>query len=156
MFQSFLKESHLFNYMLHFRWSKLGSRLQTCDLGKSGILYWMGNKNCGKAKIQLQTCQQKGMPYFDSRWIWYCDRWWKRISGCSIANLYPTVRFFYNLVFGRSLGGLWQVFGRYGWSLGSLSTVFGGLWKVFGRSLGGLCVVFGRFFRSIGGLWEVF
>ena len=29
--------------------------------------------------------------------------------------------------FGKSLGGLLEVFGRYGWSLGSLSLVFGGL-----------------------------
>ena len=61
------------------------------------------------------------------------------------------------------MGGHWEVFGRYGWSLGSLSPVFGGLWKVFGRSLGGLWEVFevfGRslkvFERSLGGLWEVF
>ena len=156
------KRVWIIHLLLHFRWSKLGSGLQTCHLGKSGILYWMGNKNCGKAKIQLQTCQQKGMPYFDSRWIWYCDSWWKRISGCSIANMYPRVRFVYNLVFGRSLGGmvgllacLSPVFGRslkglwevFGWSLGGfwgLWEVFEGLWEIFGRPLGGVWEVFTR------------
>ena len=133
------KRVWIIHLLLHFRWSKLGSGLQTCHLGKSGILYWMGNKNGGKAKIQLQTCQQKGMPYFDSRWIWYCDCWWKRISWCSIANMYPRVRFFYNF-------SLWKVFG---WSLGGFFRSFGGLWQVFGRSW----QVFGR---SFAGLWQVF
>ena len=138
------KRVWIIHLLLHFRWSKLGPRLQTCHLGKSGILYWMGNKNCGKAKIQLQTCQQKGMPYFDSRWIWYCDSGWKRISGCSITNMYPRVRLFYKLVIGRFLGGmvgLWAVLVLY----------LGGLWGVFGRSLRGLWEIFGKSARSLDG-----